>query len=152
VVAPGFKYNMTDLAASIGIHQLKKVKKFQQQRLEIASCYDREFAELPIVLPPRAPDDDLHAWHLYTIRLSDDAPVKRDDFIQLMADHGIGCSVHFIPLHIHPYWRDTYKLSPEDFPNALYAYERVVSLPIYTRMTEKDTSRVTRAVKEILSD
>lgn len=152
VVAPGFKYNMTDLAAAIGIHQLKKVRKFQQRRQVIASCYDHEFAELPILLPPHAPNDDLHAWHLYTIRLSDDAPVKRDDFIQLMAGRGIGCSVHFIPLHIHPYWRDTYKLSPEDFPNALDAYERVVSMPIYTRMTEKDTSRVTKAVKEILSD
>ena len=151
VIAPGFKYNMTDLAASMGIHQLKKAVRFQQRRQELAEYYDRELEGLPILLPPHAPKSDLHAWHLYVIRLDIEASVERDNFIQLMADRGIGCSVHFIPLHLHPYWRDTYDLKPGDFPNALHTYERVVSLPLYTKMSDEDAVRVVKAVKEILS-
>lgn len=152
VVAPGFKYNMTDIAASMGIHQLKKAVRFQQRRQEIASFYDRELNGLPILLPPQAPEGGIHAWHLYVIRLKDDCSVERDDFIQKMADKGIGCSVHFIPLHLQPYWRDIYNLRPNDFSNALHAYERAVSLPIYTKMTDKDVKRVALAIKEIISD
>lgn len=150
VVAPGFKYNMTDLAASMGIHQLKKAVRFQQRRQEFAEYYNRELEGLPILLPPKAPEGDLHAWHLYVIRLTDVAPVERDVFIQMMADKGIGCSVHFIPLHLQPYWRDTYDLKPDDFPNALYSYECSVSLPLYTKMSEADATRVVKAVKEVL--
>lgn len=151
VVAPGYKYNMTDIAASLGIQQLKKAVRFQQRRQELAEFYDRELEGLPLLLPPHAPEGDLHAWHLYVIRLRDDAPVERDDFIQKMSDRGIGCSVHFIPLHLHPYWRDTYDLKPDDFPNALHAYERAVSLPLYTRMSDDDVARVAVAVREILT-
>jgi dTDP-4-amino-4,6-dideoxygalactose transaminase len=152
VIAPGFKYNMTDIAASMGIHQLKKAVRFQQRRQELAEYYDSEFGGLPILLPPRAPKGDLHAWHLYVIRLTDDAPVERDEFFQMMADKGIGCSVHFIPLPLQPYWRDTYDLKPEDFPNALHCYERAVSLPLYTKMSDEDAARVVTAVKEIFSE
>ena len=151
VIAPGYKYNMTDLAASMGIHQLKKAVKFQQRRQELAEYYDRELEALPLWLPPHAPVGDLHAWHLYVIRLLDDCSVERDEFIQLMADRGIGCSVHFIPLHLHPYWCDTYDLKPGDYPNALHAYEHAVSLPLYTKMSDVDAVRVVTAVKEILS-
>ena len=84
------------------------------------------------------------------IRLTDSSKVKRDRFIELMAEKGIGCSVHFIPLHLHPYWRDRYDLIPEDFPNALKAYESAVSLPLFTKMTEDDQKRVINAVREIL--
>ncbi len=150
VVAPGFKYNMTDLAASMGIHQLKKAERFQKRRQDLAEYYDRELEGLSILLPPKAPEGDLHAWHLYVIRLTDDALVKRDEFIQKMADKGIGCSVHFIPLHVHPYWRDAYDLKPDDFPNALHSYERAVSLPLYTKMSDADATRVVKAVKEVL--
>ena len=93
----------------------------------------------------------MHAWHLYVIRLNDDAPVSRDDFINEMAAAGIGTSVHFIPLHLHPYWRDTYRLRPEDFPNATRAFQHVVSLPLYTRMTDADQDRVIRATRSILN-
>lgn len=150
VVAPGFKYNMTDIAASLGIHQLKKAKVFQQKRSQMAARYDSAFYELPLTLPPHAPDSDTHAWHLYVIRLTDEAPVKRDRFIELMAEKGIGCSVHFIPLHLHPYWRDLYRLKPEDFPNAQKGFEQAVSLPLYTKMSAEDQQRVIQAVKEIL--
>lgn len=151
VVAPGFKYNLTDVAASIGIQQLKKAWRFQARRQELAEFYNRELSGLPLQLPPQAPQDDLHSWHLYVLRLAENATLGRDAFIQAMADRGIGCSVHFIPLHLHPYWRDTYSLKPSDFPNALRVYEGAVSLPLYTKMTDDDAQRVVAAVKEILT-
>lgn len=151
VVAPGCKYNITDVAASLGIHQLKKAWRFQNKREAMAASYDEAFHDLPVILPPKAPVGDTHAWHLYVIRLTDDATVSRDRFIELMAEKGIGCSVHFIPLHLHPYWRDRYNLKPEDFPNALHSYERAVSLPLFTKMTEDDQQRVIAAVRNILA-
>jgi dTDP-4-amino-4,6-dideoxygalactose transaminase len=150
VVAPGFKYNLTDIAASIGVHQLKKAWTFQRRRADIAFRYSAELADFPLALPPQPKSSDTHAWHLYVIRLNDDAPVSRDDFIAQMAKQGIGCSVHFIPLHLHPYWRDTYNLAPEDFPNSLRAFERSVSLPIYTKMTDEDQTRVIATIRGIL--
>jgi dTDP-4-amino-4,6-dideoxygalactose transaminase len=151
VVAPGYKYNMTDLAASIGIHQLHKLNLFQRRREELARRYHEAFADLCVQLPACAPAGELHAWHLYVIRLSDDSPVSRDEFINEMAVAGIGTSVHFIPLHLHPYWRDTYNLRAEDFPNATRAYACAVSLPIYTRMTDEDQDRVIRTTSSILN-
>lgn len=150
VVAPGFKYNMTDIAASLGIQQLKKACRFQKRREEMAAFYDEALKGLPLELPPKAPAGDVHSWHLYVIRLRDEAVVSRDRFIEMMAEKGIGCSVHFIPLHLHPYWRDTYSLKPEDFPCALKIYERAVSLPLYTKMCSYDQERVVTAIREIL--
>lgn len=151
VVAPGFKYNMTDPAAALGIHQLRKARRFQAQREAMARRYDDAFSDLPLVLPPKATGEELHAWHLYVLRLDREAKVTRDRFIEEMFARQIGTSVHFIPLHLHPYWRDTYHLKPEDFPNALAAYEQAVSLPLYTRMTEDDQTRVIQAVREIMA-
>ena len=150
VVAPGFKYNLTDIAAALGIHQLKKAHAFQQRRAAIAAQYDAAFSELPLILPPRAAAGDQHAWHLYVLRLADDAGIARDRFIERLFDAGIGCSVHYIPLHLHPYWRDRYALQPAMFPHSQHAYERLVSLPIYTRMSEDDVARVTAAVRAAL--
>ena len=141
---------MTDIAASLGIHQLRKAHVFQQKRHAVAVRYDNALNNLPLILPPHAPAGDTHAWHLYVIRLNDDAPVTRDRFIELMAEKGIGCSVHFIPLHLHPYWRDRYSLKPEDYPHALHTYERAVSLPLYTKMTDDDQEQVVQAVRDIL--
>lgn len=150
VVAPGFKYNLTDIAASLGIHQLARVRGFQQRRSAMAARYREELSGLPLLAPPDAAEGDTHAWHLYVIRLTDDAPISRDDFIDRMAELGIGCSVHFIPLHLHPYWRDTYRLTPGQFPHSQQAFEASVSLPIYTRMTDDDQSRVIEAVRTLL--
>jgi dTDP-4-amino-4,6-dideoxygalactose transaminase len=151
VVAPGFKYNMTDLAASLGIPQLRKVWRFQKRRDEIAERYNSEFSDLPLFLPAKPLTGDIHSWHLYIIRLTQPCQISRDMFIQMMNDRGIGCSVHYIPLHLHPYWRSTYNLLPEDFPCSSLTYECAISLPIYTKMTDADQSRVIAAVKEILS-
>ena len=150
VVEPGFKYNMTDIAASLGIQQLKKAWTFQKKREEMAAIYDEAFRDLPFILPPKAPSSDVHAWHLYVLRFRGEMKISRDRFIELMVEKGIGCSVHFIPLHLHPYWRDTYNLKPQDFPNALAVYERAVSLPLYTKMTEKDQKRVVDAVRVVV--
>ncbi|NQY82985.1 MAG: DegT/DnrJ/EryC1/StrS family aminotransferase [Alphaproteobacteria bacterium] len=147
VLAPGYKYNMTDVAASIGIHQLRRIRVFQQKRARIADLYDAAFADLPIAPPPRPVQGDMHAWYLYVIQLGDDACVNRDDFIDQMFAQKVGCSVHYIPLHLHPYWRDTYRLTREMFPISQQIYERCVSLPIYSKMTDNDVERVVRAVR-----
>ena len=150
IVAPGFKYNLTDIAAALGIHQLKRAQAFQQRRAQIAALYDQAFQALPLVTPPLPAAGDLHAWHLYSLRLADDAGVARDTFIERLFDQGIGCSVHYIPLHLHPYWRERYDLRPEQFPHSQRAYERMLSLPIYTRMTDGDVERVVSAVRRAL--
>jgi dTDP-4-amino-4,6-dideoxygalactose transaminase len=150
VVAPGFKYNLTDIASAIGIHQLKKADKFQERRQEMAMKYNEALKDLDLVFPPSAEAGDLHAWHLYVLRFGKSVKITRDDFIQKMADLGVGTSVHFIPLHLQPYWKETYKLNPTDFPNALANYERAVSLPLYTKMTDADQDRVIKAVRSIL--
>jgi dTDP-4-amino-4,6-dideoxygalactose transaminase len=150
VVAPGYKYNMPDTAAALGIHQLRKAWRFLERRREIAQRYDRELAGLPLRTPHVARPQDVHSWHLYVLQLELDAlTIGRDRFIELMAERGIGCSVHFIPLHLQPYWRDRYRLQPEDFPVASDVYSRAVSLPIYTRMTDDDVGRVIAAVRDI---
>jgi UDP-4-amino-4-deoxy-L-arabinose-oxoglutarate aminotransferase len=151
VAAPGFKYNMTDVAAAIGIEQLKRLGEFHRRRREIAAAYSKAFADLPLQLPEEAPPGDAHSWHLYVVRLTPDAPVDRDTFIEKMAERGIGCSVHFIPLHIQRYWRDTYRYDPEDYPVAYDAYLRAVSLPLHTRISRADQERVIEAVRRILS-
>jgi dTDP-4-amino-4,6-dideoxygalactose transaminase len=150
IVAPGFKYNLTDIAAALGIHQLRRLRAFQQQRQHLADCYDRALEGLPVILPPRPPAGDLHAWHLYVLRLADGAGIARDRFIEQLYAAGIGCSVHYIPLHLHPYWRDRYQLQPAMFPHSQHAYEQMLSLPLYTRMTEADVLRVAAAVRAAL--
>lgn len=147
VIAPGFKYNMMDLCAAIGIHQLQKAVVFQSARQKIAENYKEAFSELPIILPPEPLGGDIHSWHLFVIQLEDVNVGRRNRFIERMFSRGVGCSVHYIPLHLHPYWRDTYHLSPEMFPVSQKVYERSVSLPIYTRMTESDVTRVVDAVR-----
>lgn len=118
----------------------------------MAERYTRELADLPLLFPPSALDGDLHAWHLYVLRLTPQMGIERNQFIEAMAEHGIGCSVHFIPLHLHPYWRDSYHLQPQDFPYSLATYEQAVSLPLYTKMTDEDQTRVINAIKGILQE
>ncbi len=152
IVAPGFKYNLTDIAAAMGLHQLKRLPGFQQRREQIAQRFDEAFADLPLVLPPRPQHaGDAHAWHLYVVRLSDAATIDRDAFIDSLFADGIGVSVHYIPLHLHPYWRERYDLRPEQFPHSHHAYERMVTLPLYTRMTDADVDRVIAAVRRALA-
>jgi dTDP-4-amino-4,6-dideoxygalactose transaminase len=147
IVAPGFKYNLTDIASALGIHQLKRARAFQQRRTELAALYDETLAGLPVLLPPKPPAGEQHAWHLYVLRLADDAKVSRDVLIERLFAAGIGCSVHYIPLHLQPYWRDRYDLKPAQFPKSQLAYEQMLSLPLYTRMTDGDVKRVADVVR-----
>ena len=150
IVAPGFKYNLTDIAAALGIHQLKKAHAFAQRRAEIAALYHRALQGLPVILPPAAPAGDLHAWHLYVLRLAPQSPLSRDALIEHLFEQRIGCSVHYTPLHLHPYWRDRYGLSAVQFPHSQQAYEAMLSLPIYTSMTDADVLRVCAALRAVL--
>jgi dTDP-4-amino-4,6-dideoxygalactose transaminase len=150
IVAPGFKYNLTDIAAAIGLQQLKRIEGFRTRREAIARRFDEALADLPLILPPRPVHaQDVHSWHLYVVRLADEA-VTRDAFIDSLFADGIGVSVHYIPLHQHPYWKERYDLRPEQFPHSQRAYERMVTLPLYTRMTDADVERVIAAVRKAL--
>jgi dTDP-4-amino-4,6-dideoxygalactose transaminase len=151
VVAPGFKYNMTDLAAAMGLHQLKKVQRFAQRRAQIAQMYDQAFAGLDVLLPPQPLAGDTHAWHLYVLQLGASVAIGRDAFVERMFAQGIGMSVHYIPLHQLSYWRQEYGLSAADFPASEAAYQRCASLPIYSRMTDADVQRVVAAVRQALA-
>jgi dTDP-4-amino-4,6-dideoxygalactose transaminase len=151
IVAPGFKYNLTDIAAALGLHQLKRAKEFGARRAEIAQAYHTAFADLPVIAPPGAAAGDLHAWHLYVLRLTAAAPLRRDALIERLFAAGIGCSVHYIPLHLQPYWRDRYALRSEAFEHSQRAFENMLSLPIYTRMSDLDVQRVATAVRQALA-
>ena len=150
IVAPGFKYNMTDMASAVGRVQLQRLPAFLARRQQLAARYMRELRDLPLVLPADAPPGEKHAWHMYVVRLSDDARVTRDEVIQRLSDAGIGTSVHYLPLHRQPYWRDRYGLRAEDYPVADKAFERMISIPLYTTMTDDDQTRVIAELSAIL--
>lgn len=150
VVAPGYKYNMTDVAAALGRVQLTRAQEFLKRRTEIAARYDAGLAGLPLTLPAHAPEGSSHAWHLYVVSMPDGSSRTRDQVVDALTEKGIGTSLHFIPLHLQPYWRDTYGLRPEMFPVASDLYERTFSLPIYTRMTDADVDRVIEALRAVL--
>jgi len=152
VVAPGYKYNLTDIASALGICQLRKAHRFQAERDSIARAYNAAFSDLPVVCPNVQRPGDVHAWHLYVLRLRlEELRLTRDEFIEQMREAGIGTSVHFIPLHLQPYWRDRYNLKPEDFPVATDVFKRCVSLPIWQGMTDAEVERVIATVRRILS-
>lgn len=148
VVAPGYKYNLTDPAAAMGLIQLDRAEQMRKRREEIAEAYSAGLATLPVAQPAWPSGDILHSWHLYVIRVPADL---RDTFIHRMSQAGIGCSVHFIPLHLQPYWRDFGRLRPESFPVATTAFATAVSLPIYSAMSDRDVDRVIAAAQAILT-
>lgn len=150
IVAPGFKYNMTDMAAALGRVQLRRLPEFLSRRQELASRYIKELQGLPLVLPAEAPPGETHAWHLFVLRLSDEASISRDEAIQALADAGVGTSVHYVPLHRQPYWRDRYQLTPEQFPVAEKAYQRMFSIPLFTAMSDSEQMRIIAALKNIV--
>ena len=151
VVAAGFKYNLTDIASAIGLEQLRKIDRFLARRQQLAARYDAALAGLPLLLPPRPTGDSTHAWHLYVVRLRAEAPLGRDELILRLSQLGIGTSVHFIPLHRQPVWRDSCRLRPEQFPAAEAAFQSMVSLPLYTKMSDADQQRTIANLREILS-
>lgn len=152
IVAPGFKYNMTDIASAMGLAQLDKAERMHRRRIWIAEQYNKAFEKYSQLELPADRADCTHAWHLYTIRLNlDQISISRDAFIEELKRRNIGVSVHFIPLHIHPYYQATYGYKPGDFPVAQREYSRAISLPIYSRMKEDDVTDVIDAVRSILN-
>jgi dTDP-4-amino-4,6-dideoxygalactose transaminase len=153
IVSPGFKYNLSDMAAALGIPQLQKSDRFWKIRERYAGLYRDGLSDLSEVILPTAADHVQHAWHLYVIQLRPERlRIERDRMIDLLKKEGIGCSVHFIPLHLHPYYRETWGYRPADLPVASKVFERIISLPLYPKMTEADVQRVITAVRKLIKD
>ena len=151
VVLPGFKCNMTDINASLGLQQLKKLPRFQERRREVVRQYQAAFGHLPEVQVPVERDGCESAWHIYPLRLNfDRLSIGRNQFIEEMKARNIGTSVHFIPIHLHPYYRDKYGYKPEDFPVAFENYQRLVSLPLHPRLSDEDVTDVIEAVCDVV--
>jgi dTDP-4-amino-4,6-dideoxygalactose transaminase len=150
VVMPGFKYNMSDIQAGIGLAQLKKLAGFQERRRRVVAAYHGAFAgHDALELPEERPEAE-SSWHLYILRLRLDAlRIDRNGFIEELKARNIGTSVHFIPIHLHRYYREKYGWRPEDFPVAYGNYLRMISLPLNPRMTDADTADVIEAVLDV---
>lgn len=151
VVYAGFKYNMMDLQAAIGIHQLPRVDKYWQRRQEIWNRYDGAFKDLPVFTPVPIEPDTRHAYHLYTLLLDiDNLKITRDEFLDEMTKRNIGVGVHYIALHLHPYYQETFNYKPGDFPNAEWISDRTLSVPLSPKLTDEDVKHVIEAVREII--
>ena len=151
VVLPGFKYNMTDIQAAIGRVQLERLESFQKRRRQIVSAYSAAFAGSTALELPVERSEVEHAWHLYVLRLRVDAiTIGRDEFIDELQERNIGTSVHFIPVHLHPYYRDKYAIGPERFPVALRHFQRSLSLPLHPRLSDEDVAHVCEAVLDVV--
>lgn len=150
VAERGFKYNLSDVQAAIGLHQLRKLEAFVAARAELAAIYDRAFAGIAeLELPPRR-DDCRHSWHLYALRLNlDRLPVDRAAFIRALHERGVGASVHFVPIPLHPFFAEHAALPRNQCPRAMALYPRLVSLPLYPGLTAGQAQRVAAAVLEI---
>jgi perosamine synthetase len=152
IIAPGFKYNLADTAAAIGIHQLRKADEMHRRRVQRAALYSRLLGGLDELVLPRQEPDRVHSWHLYAIRLRvERLKIERAQFIAELQQRGIGASVHWMPLHLHPYYRETYGYAPQDLPRANSLFPEIVSLPLYPDLSEDDVAYVCTSIKEILS-
>ena len=152
VVLPGFKCNMTDIQAALGLQQLHKLPQFQERRREIVRQYQAAFAAMPELQTPTERPEVESAWHIYALRLNlEQLRIDRAQFIQELAARNIGTSVHFIPNHLQPYYRDKYGYQPEDFPVAYREYQRLISLPLNLRLSDADVEDVIDAVKDIVA-
>ena len=151
VVECGFKYNMMDLQAAIGVHQLKRVEKNWHRREQIWNRYNDAFSDLPLTLPADLAPDTRHAYHLYTILIDDQKTgITRDEFLDSMTAHGIGVGVHYLSIPEHPFYQDTFGWNVDDFPHAGRIGRQTVSLPISAKLSDKDVEDVIKAVKSCL--
>ena len=148
IMAPGFKYNLTDIAAAIGIHQLQRAEQMRQKRERLAQLYMKSLADIEEIELPPDETDRIHSWHLFPIKLRlDRLAIDRDAFIQELKQAGVGCSVHWRPLHLHPYYEKTFGWKPEDFPVATAVWKRLVSLPIFSAMKDAEAEYVIGTIR-----
>lgn len=153
VVYSGFKYNMMDIQAAIGIHQLPRIEKYWKRRQEIWDRYNEAFQDLPVFTPKSIESNTRHAYHLYTLLLDiDNLKITRDQFLDEMTKQNIGVGVHYIALHLHPYYQNTYGYKRGDFPNAEWISDRTVSLPLSAKLTDEDVEDVIKAVRLIIGE
>lgn len=154
IVAPGYKYNLTDIAAAIGLVQLKKAEILRARREEIATRYNTAFSKMvKVEIPPSDPATRQHSWHLYCLRLNlDKLTINRDEFIERLKQSGVTCSVHWYPLHLNPYYRETYATGPGLFAESERQWPRLVSLPLFPMMTEEEIEHVISAVISVATD
>lgn len=151
VVLPGFKYNMMDLQAAIGIHQLPRVERWLQRRNEIWQRYNEAFAGLPLGLPAPDEPDTLHARHLYTLLIDEEhCGLTRDEFMQRLYELNIGTGVHYVGVHLHPYYRERFGYGPYDLPDATYISERTASIPLSPKLSERDVEDVIETVRKVV--
>jgi dTDP-4-amino-4,6-dideoxygalactose transaminase len=148
----GFKYNMTDVKAALGIHQLPRLEGFLQTRERYATIYQQAFADLPEIETLRCVSDVRHTWHLFVILLrTDRLSIDRDGFMEALRQENIGTGIHFRSLHIQPLYRRRLRLRREDLPNAAAVSDRLLSLPLYPKMTERDVLDVVEAVRKLVA-
>jgi dTDP-4-amino-4,6-dideoxygalactose transaminase len=153
VVRPGFKYNMTDIQAALGLHQLRKLTNLWARRPEVARRYNAAFSSLEELRIPAEHADVEHAWHIYVLRLDTTRlRISRNRFVSELNARNIAASVHFIPIHLHPYYRHKYRYRPEDFPVAYREYRRMLSLPLFSRMSDQDVEDVIESVCAIVRE
>ena len=152
VIQPGWKYNMLDLQAALGLEQMKKLERFNAARTQLAARYHAAFEAVPeIAAPPVPPYDHVHAWHLYIVQVDLDAlTIDRDGFMAEMGKLGIGVGLHFTPAHLHRFYREKYGIEPGSLPVTERAGERIVSLPLYPRLTHAEQDRVIAAVRTVV--
>ena len=151
VVEPGFKYNMTDVQASLGLHQLPLLDQWIERRAELWARYDALLADLPVTTPPPANPETTHARHLYQVTIDSVVPLRRDQLLDCLTARRIGTGVHYRGVHLHPFYRDRYGLRPEQFPVATAISERTLSLPLSPKVSEADQDDVVEAMTELLT-
>ena len=150
IVAPGFKYNMTDVASALGVVQLGKAHSLQEQRQKAAFCYFDALSGLPLDLPALPPEGSLHSWHLFPVRIHEDARMTRDEVIAALTKARIGSSVHYRPLHKMTYYKERYFSQPGEFPVADRYFAGAVTLPLFPGMTDAEVARVAGVLREVL--
>jgi dTDP-4-amino-4,6-dideoxygalactose transaminase len=152
VVTPGYKYNMTDVQAALGLHQLPQLDAWIDRRAQLWERYDNLLSSFPLETPPPPEPETRHARHLYQVLVGADARLSRDDLLDGLAQQNIGAGVHYRGVHLHPFYRETYELAPDDFPVATSISDRTLSLPLSPKVTESDQDDVVEALRRLLVD
>jgi dTDP-4-amino-4,6-dideoxygalactose transaminase len=153
IVLPGYKYNLTDIAAAIGLHQLSRAETMRREREAVAEHYLHSLADVPEIELPLRSDDRIHSWHLFPIRLNlENLSIDRTEFLEKLRAAGVGCSVHWRPLHLHPLYAERFGWRETDFPIATRLWKRIISLPMFSSMTVSEIKQVIDTVKKLCAD
>jgi dTDP-4-amino-4,6-dideoxygalactose transaminase len=153
IVAAGYKYNMTDVASALGIGQLRRAEQMRQERESIAGFYRAELADVAAIDLPPVPENRIHSWHLFPIRLNlNKLSIDRNRFIEELRGRGVGCSVHWRPLHMHPYYQDVFHWQPDHLPIASAEWLRLISVPLFPGMRREEMEHVAATVRAICAE